>query len=127
MTIEQIEEISSYVIESGENSNGKYYKFSNGLMICTHNVNNIECETNSFVDGGVTLYREIGSDTIWNYPDEFISKPDVFATISFGGLYKVAIIRKYNTTSTKTNIQTIAFSDFNTISEKTYTAIGRWK
>ena len=113
------------VIETGSNSNGKYIKFSNGLLICTNTIEDNYVITTSW--GSLyepSLNSTAGSTT---FPIPFVSKPNLTATqvanrvggilrdINYdeNGIYRVNFTRPNSSSST--------------ILQYSYIAIGLWK
>lgn len=130
------------VVESGENSNGRYIKFADGTMICqgSKTFTSVAC-TSAY--GG--LYRSTASNQMNDFPVEFYNIPIVHFGVTEGSSSGnnattgpiVMVFLKTNTDSTNQYVPTktnpgrvsIAVGSSQTLSSITvsYTAIGRWK
>ena len=63
------------VMEIGNNGNGTYIKYFNGLLIC---FNNLRYSANGdFTQDGTINYKNIGN---WTFPHEFLSEPTAIGT-----------------------------------------------
>lgn len=65
--------------ESGSNANGRWWKFANGLMICT---NTIWKRYNSVAAGSIG-YVEF--EEFWTFPQPFAEAPKVTVSVERGG------------------------------------------
>lgn len=130
------------VVESGENSNGRYIKFADGTMICqgSKTFTSVACTT---AYGG--LYRSNAGNQMNDFPVEFYDIPIVNFGVTNGSAsgYNsntgpiVIVFMKTNTDTTNVFVPTktnpgrvsIAVGASQTIPTITisYTAIGRWK
>lgn len=130
------------VVESGENSNGRYVKFADGTMICqgSKTFTSVAC---NIAYGG--LYRSGASNQMDDFPVEFYDIPVVNFGVTNGSASGnnsntgpiVVVFMKTNTDTTNIYVPTktnpgrvsIAVGVSQTISTITisYTAIGRWK
>lgn len=63
------------IMEIGNNGNGTYIKYFNGLLIC---FNNLQYSANGdFTQDGIIYYKNIGN---WTFPHEFLSEPTSIGT-----------------------------------------------
>ena len=109
------------IVESGSNSNGKWTKFADGTMICTHRM---------FSASGITipygsLFRT--DSTYWNFPQPFFGSPVMSATCQDTTAYSLVAMGAYGIYDVNGT-----FSVINSKSDSKpvlvgLTAIGRWK
>ena len=91
----QFEKASEY----GSNSNGKYWKFANGLMVCTMNIVLQQNESSktfefpySFIENPAVLITNIfayNSSIIWSTGSQTPSTIKVFGHVSSGTLQEI--------------------------------------
>ena len=109
------------IVESGSNSNGKWVKFADGTMICTHRM---------FSVSGITipygsLFRT--DSTYWDFPQPFFDFPVMSATCQDTTAFSIVAMGAYGTYDVNGT-----FSVINSKSDSKpvlvgLTAIGRWK
>ncbi len=110
----------SFVVESGENENGSYVRYSDGLQICWANIGTLDA-TN---DTGA-LYQSAES-TYWEYPKPFNGPGTVVVTGD------MSAFNRWITTTGGTEGEGVYIRCMSTVySESGYTArvqaIGRWR
>lgn len=108
-------------VEVGNNSNGRYTKFSDGTMIC---------EIGTITITGGTLGSSNGAwekSINWTFPHPFSENPRVFVSGDIGGL---CLNMFTSSAASKTGVTLFAAAniDFTNISvQYNAMAIGRWK
>jgi len=110
------------IVESGDNANGNYIKFSDGTMICTVSMRVTDQPIN-------TKWGSLYTGTrVWTFPVEFIANPvvtcDQFKYGSQQNWGSIHAIEKTNTTLRGYDILSREAGDPVYISA---TAIGKWK
>ncbi len=113
---------SGAIIENGSNANGRYVKFADGTLICTHSKSALTIDITT-LNGSV--YRDVG--TSFTFPHAFIAVPivspaDCFLSVQIPWL---GILGVSTTSATAFMFYGEALSGVNGI--KGYIAIGRWK
>lgn len=87
------------VTSSGNNSNGYYVRFSNGLQICWRFSKNLTVSTNTVTTQGLTIYKTSGM--AWTFPAAFKSgeQPSVsmVANLAGSGMDTVCVYSITNT------------------------------
>ena len=109
------------VMEIGSNTNGNYIKFANGILICYKSHQITASMTSSW--GG---WYESPTQNLGSFPVNFIAKPIIQATVSYG----TAAIESILNTSTSSWGSTILYRPVSTSSYTYYVdliAIGKWK
>ena len=109
------------VMEIGSNTNGNYIKFANGILICYKSHPITTSMTSSW--GG---WYESPTQNLGSFPVNFIAKPIIQATVSYG----TAAIESILSTSTNSWGSTILYRPVSTSSYTYYVdliAIGKWK
>ena len=107
--------------EYGSNSNGQYWKFANGLMICKNTVwKQYEAKTAGYI--GYVVFNNF-----WSFPQPFIDNPFIYASARQGGTQ--AWIGNY--VSSVSDVTSIMFYTQQALSGAATNfdcvAIGRWK
>lgn len=115
--------MGSAVIESGENGNGRWVKWADGTMICTH----IITSTAWNIDPGTTA--SLGA---WTYPAVFAEAPVVSCTFYGNGadfLHPTTMIPTTSGVSDYSlhNFHSSIFLPGSNMATYKFTAIGRWK
>ena len=108
-------------MEIGSNANGNYIKFANGILICYKSHQITTSMTSSW--GG---WYESSTQNLGSFPVNFIEKPIVQATVSYG----TASIESILNTSTTSWGSTVLYRPVSTSSYTYYVdliAIGKWK
>lgn len=119
-----------HITESGSNSNGRYIKFDDGTMICTHSI-----EIGSRIAYGLgTSNDPYRTDTAtWTFPAAFDTTPIISGT---GMVASSSAIARANTfgfsgisTTTAVNLQLVMLANdsIDAICTIHVIAIGRWK
>jgi hypothetical protein len=109
------------VIESGSNANGRYIKWADGTLICTHE--------KTYPSGPVTALGAMfitNGDDIWTYPLPFVGfTPRVFGQV-VGGLTFCWVGLGAGTTGTEFNYRVL--SPVSSVAQPVVAlfAIGRW-
>src|SRR5690625_3820862 len=102
----------------GENSNGQYIRYENGIQMCWHEVYNDDTTTSSG-----SLYQKNFSFT---FPKAFVSIPSVSGTARNEGTYYVQWVTGRAVTNTEVSVYVVC-----TTQDRPgfygYQAIGRWK
>ena len=114
--------LNGSIVETGTNTNGTYIKYGNGVMICTKSVESSVAMTNAW---GSYMYE--GVQNLGNFPETFISAPQIFVTNASG---VGAMLESFNVSPTTTTAGVIFYCrpDAGTRTIKTdIMAIGRWK
>lgn len=116
-----LNEINS-VVESGNNSNGKWVKYKDGTMICYGNVTG----TSSALTWYWTFCKRTDYIT-FTFPQQFISVPNVSLTTNEFCSISVLMANNYPTT-TQGQFTVLRVSDGNDYNYNVYyIAIGKWK
>jgi len=104
----------------GKNSNGEYWKYVDGMLICKHTIPGLSTES---IEGNLFSSLAI----LWTYPNSFIEKPTCAADCVFRS-------RFITLTGAESGLSSISasFSFLSTVSSVAVTpaylmAIGRWK
>ncbi len=114
-----IESLNKGVADFGENENGKYWKYSNGLLIC-EKVFKVE-GGDSWVDwGGWKASKLIGD---WIFPERFASEPTIIGNNQHWSITIFGDID--NTKITKIYFYRVTAPSYTSVHK--ITAIGRWK
>src|SRR5690554_4848616 len=119
-----------HITESGSNSNGRYIKFDDGTMICTHS---IEVGSRIAIGAGTpdNLYRTNLAD--WTFPATFDTPPIISGAGMVSSNSAMARANAFNFSEVRTTmareLQLIMLSNNSTDAICTIhvTAIGRWK
>ena len=113
------EVFSGYSIENGNNSNGEYWKFPNGLLICTQELVSAQSMTISNLGG----FRSGG--LVWTYPHAFITPCTPHLSARTSASFIGGAISEGTTSSTYTLSAVTSQGGANR--SIALTAIGRWK
>jgi|SRR5690625_540990 len=117
----------SGIAEMGENENGSYIRYENGVQICWWYRDSFNVSTSTATFQGLTIYRNI-SEVVWEYPRKFIDTPSIQFTAGLGGSSLApTLFRVYNIGLDLARCQLQTFTDFDEIGHANYFAIGRWK
>lgn len=119
-TAHQAESAQKHITESGENANGRYVKFDDGTMICTHKIT----ITGDVSTAAGALFR--GNSITWIFPAEFLNN-NIGVSSSIGGQTQMFTIGNVVTTSTCSFYPTRVTSLTNITYHIHLIAIGRWK
>ncbi len=124
------ESSSKHITESGTNPNGRYIKFDDGTMICTHS---IEAGSRIAVGAGTLDSPYRTTPETWTFPAAFDTPP----IISGSGMISIgtATVRANSfsfsniTTTTARELQLVMLTNNSTDASCTIhvIAIGRWK
>ena len=111
------------VVEYGSNTNGNYFKFASGLLICTASQN----VTTAINSAWGVLYESSAAIDLGSFPYQFISVPVINATI---GSQRSAFVESiYSTTASSWGYTYLVRP--NSATSSTYQidliAIGKWK
>lgn len=115
--IKEIEQM----IESGSNSNGNYIKYSDGTMICYHQIQkNI---SNISISDGIYYAQQV-----FTYPQPFIEIPNVsHFCAQTTGIYWSGLGNN-GVSDSKVAVRILKMSEFTNVNITVgYIAIGRWK
>ena len=88
---EEVGDINGVIVETGQNENGEWIKWSNGTMICNMRILVPEVNIDSAWGSGL-FYKYILDDEDTYFPQPFIQKPTVNATIDLNSKTVFAII-----------------------------------
>ena len=108
------------VVESGSNANGKFTRWADGTLICTHTL----VPDNPDIAIG-SLFR--GAETAWTFPYAFVGNPSIFGMPVNGTAYLWVV---KGATAASTTIGYFALMSATTTTQTpstAMTAIGRWK
>ncbi len=114
------ESAQKHITESGENTNGRYVKFDDGTMICTHKIT----ITGDVSTTAGALFR--GNNITWFFPAEFLNN-NIGVSSSIGGQTQMFTTGNVVTTSTCSFYPTRATSLTNITYHIHFIAIGKWK
>lgn len=126
----QAESASKHITESGTNPNGRYIKFDDGTMICTHS---IEVGSRISLGEGTSDNPYRTNAVTWTFPATFYTAPIISGT---GMVVSGSAAARANTFSfsntfkeTASNLQLVMLSNDSTDAICTIhvIAIGRWK
>lgn len=95
--IEQIEGQIIYVVDEGENSNGRYVKYSDGRMWCQSPIYQVTTENSVGI-----IYRS--ESIVWEFPQEFVSTPTITTN--------TAIVSRWSDTTSTPDTDRCSFSAF---------------
>ena len=129
-TAHQAEDSQKHISESGENANGRWIRFSDGLQICMdldRTIENIEPVTSTIQ--GLTLYRS-AEYLEWQFPATFVSNPYVKLGDAYVSRNNISVpffsSRYYALNVTRVAFQIMALESFDKVLCSRF-AIGRWK
>jgi|GEM_PF-6111638 len=115
---------SAQIVDSGSTADGDYWRFEDGLQICTNFINDFLLETNDLKGG---IYRS--SVIAWNFPMAFNSQSEIYFNVNFSttssGQWVGVSYPKSNTEGTWQGYSNQSASQNQ--GSVVYFAIGRWK
>lgn len=114
-----VESAIAEMIESGSNANGKYIKYSDGTMICSHNLSTVTVNT---------TYHY--TNVTWAYPVAFKETPYVVATPFNWNICMCAVKVNPGATNCAIMVNMLNLYDMSRVDETTpvnIIAIGKWK
>ena len=115
------------IAEMGENENGSYIRYENGVQECWWHRDSFNVSTSTATYQGLTIYRNT-NEVKWEYPAEFSEIPTIQFTAGLGGSSLApTLFRVYNIGLDLARCQLQTFTDFDEIGHANYFAIGRWK
>lgn len=129
-TAHQAESAQKHITESGENENGRYIKFDDGTMICTHRI-----EVGSRIAYGTGTSNDPYRTNLvtWTFPAAFATTPIICGTGRITAETAAARANTFNfsgvSTTTANSLQLFMLSNNSTDAICTIhvIAIGRWK
>lgn len=114
--------LHDFIVEEGNNDNGYWIKYNNGIMICYGaKRTNVTCSSHP------NIYYSSSNDgfpTI-KYPLEFVSTPYVFAEVVETGPFWLSMYSRNTIQATFVAYSTVARNNLDTYIQ--YLAIGKWK
>src|SRR5690625_1146133 len=127
--VDEIESLKqqSGIAEMGENENGSYIRYENGIQVCWWSRAGVPVSNSTSTYQGIDFYRN-SNNIRWDYPKEFTSIPMVQYMAGIGSHTLAPVFyRIYNIGSTSANLQVQSVTSFEKIDTANYLAIGRWK
>lgn len=112
----------SDIVESGNNSNGSWVKFSNGFMIC----NMSRSFDLQFITAWGSMYELPERISLGNYPQKFVGLPTLSVTAIDNAAVIESINNRTNTTIGNINLMRPVYNS--SVSVLLHiTAMGKWK
>lgn len=108
------------IVTNGSNSNGSYFKFADGTMICTAAFT--VQQQNNGPSAGNFYYSNAGT---WTYPVAFSSGPRVIAQV-YGGHYNAVSAKTVSVGTTSTTYLTMSINSTTNAQSLLLFAIGVW-
>lgn len=113
------------ITTSVETSEGVCTKFSNGEMICRHNVT---------INTAITIplntwYRTSVGFLVWNFPIRFVEPPQVSVGIRYNGIADIVLLPAYSSLCTEEQFTPVFGSPTSQTKELSFDfiAFGKWK